>query len=116
MILTPIYLLSMLREIFFGQENRSLLEHNRLRDAEPREIYIISCLLVPIISIGLYPRLTTETYRATIETLVQQNRSALVASTGIHWGRVPPPLATATLPDQIPSLPPLDPVSRQAYP
>ncbi len=115
-ILTPIYLLSMLREIFFGQDNPSLLEHNRLRDAEPREIYIISCLLVPIISIGLYPRLTTETYRASIEALVEQNRNALVTSTGIPPSRVSPALAAAALPHGTPSLPPLDPGSRQAYP
>ena len=79
-ILTPVYLLSMLREIFYGQENSTLLEHSKLVDAEPREVYIVSCLLVPIIGIGLYPRLTTETYRASIEQLVQQGQSALVAA------------------------------------
>ena len=79
-ILTPVYLLSMLREIFYGQENSTLVEHTKLVDAEPREVYIVSCLLVPIIGIGLYPRLTTETYRASVEQLVQQGRSALVAA------------------------------------
>lgn len=69
-ILTPIYLLSMLREIFFGKENPELASHNQLVDAEPREIYIISALLVPIIGIGLYPRLVTDSYRASIEALV----------------------------------------------
>ena len=58
-ILTPIYLLSMLREIFFGRRRRSRL-HTNLVDAEPREIYIIGCLLVLIIGIGLYPRLMTD--------------------------------------------------------
>ncbi|MEB3183694.1 MAG: proton-conducting transporter membrane subunit, partial [Cyanobacteriota bacterium] len=71
-ILTPIYLLSMLREIFFGKENAQLVAHTHLVDAEPREIYVISCLLVPIIGIGLYPRLLTDTYRASIEALVQR--------------------------------------------
>lgn len=47
-ILTPIYLLSMLREIFFGKENSKLTANTNLVDAEPREVYIISCLLVPI--------------------------------------------------------------------
>ena len=79
-ILTPVYLLSMLREIFYGQENSTLVEHTKLVDAEPREVYIVSCLLVPIIGIGIYPRLTTETYRASVEQLVQQGRSALVAA------------------------------------
>lgn len=76
-ILTPIYLLSMLREIFFGKENKELVSHSKLVDAEPREIYVISCLLVPIVGIGLYPRIMTDSYRASIETLVQQEANAL---------------------------------------
>jgi NAD(P)H-quinone oxidoreductase subunit 4 len=78
-ILTPIYLLSMLREIFFGKENASLAAHTHLVDAEPREIYVISCLLVPIVGIGLYPRLMTDTYRASIETLVNRETSSLAS-------------------------------------
>ncbi len=76
-ILTPIYLLSMLREIFFGKENRELVSHTNLVDAEPREIYIISSLLVPIIGIGLYPRLMTDSYIASIEALVKRDLTAV---------------------------------------
>tara|TARA_B100001093_G_scaffold515120_1_gene590726 strand:+ start:10452 stop:12128 length:1677 start_codon:yes stop_codon:yes gene_type:complete len=76
-ILTPIYLLSMLREIFFGQENRELVSNTNLVDAEPREVYIIGCLLVPIIGIGLYPRLMTDTYTSTIEALVERDVLAM---------------------------------------
>jgi NAD(P)H-quinone oxidoreductase subunit 4 len=76
-ILTPIYLLSMLREIFFGQENVDLVSHSNLVDAEPREIYVISCLLVPIFGIGLYPRLMTDSYKASIDSLVRQESLAL---------------------------------------
>lgn len=76
-ILTPIYLLSMLREIFFGKEKAELAAHTNLVDAEPREIYVISCLLVPIIGIGLYPRIMTDTYRASIEALVNRDQLAL---------------------------------------
>ncbi|MFM9047164.1 MAG: NAD(P)H-quinone oxidoreductase subunit 4 [Cyanobium sp.] len=76
-ILTPIYLLSMLREIFFGNENTELSSHTKLVDAEPREIYVISCLLIPIIGIGLYPRILTDSYRASIEALVQRETFAL---------------------------------------
>ncbi|MGA1303059.1 MAG: NAD(P)H-quinone oxidoreductase subunit 4 [Cyanobium sp.] len=71
-ILTPIYLLSMLREIFFGKENAELVSHTNLVDAEPREIYVIACLLIPIIGIGLYPRIMTDSYRASIESLVRR--------------------------------------------
>ena len=76
-ILTPIYLLSMLREIFFGKENAQLVSQTRLVDAEPREIYVISCLLVPIIGIGLYPRLMTDSYSASIEALVKRDVIAI---------------------------------------
>ena len=76
-ILTPIYLLSMLREIFFGKENSQLSNNTNLVDAEPREIYIIGCLLVPIIAIGLYPRLMTDSYRASIEALVALDLNAM---------------------------------------
>ncbi len=76
-ILTPIYLLSMLREIFFGKENRELVSNTNLVDAEPREIYIIGCLLVPIIGIGLYPRLVTDSYTASIEALVKRDVLAI---------------------------------------
>ena len=76
-ILTPIYLLSMLREIFFGKENAQLTTNTNLVDAEPREIYIIGCLLVPIIGIGLYPRLMTDSYRTAIEALVDRDVAAM---------------------------------------
>jgi NAD(P)H-quinone oxidoreductase subunit 4 len=67
-ILTPIYLLSMLREIFYGPENKELTAHENLVDAEPREVFIIACLLIPIIGIGFYPKMVTQIYDAkTIE-------------------------------------------------
>jgi len=80
-VLTPIYLLSMLREIFYGKEKAELVDHTNLVDAEPREIYIIGCLLVPIIGIGLYPRLMTDSYKASMEQLVARNESSIKALT-----------------------------------
>ena len=74
-ILTPIYLLSMLREIFYGPENKALVEHEELVDVEPREIYIIACLLIPILGIGIYPKLTTQVYDATSNKLTELLRS-----------------------------------------
>ncbi len=76
-ILTPIYLLSMLREIFFGQENEELVAHEVLVDAEPREVFIIGALLVPIIGIGLYPKLVTQIYEPTVEALTVRLRQAV---------------------------------------
>ncbi|MCS6958601.1 MAG: NAD(P)H-quinone oxidoreductase subunit 4 [Pseudanabaenaceae cyanobacterium SKYGB_i_bin29] len=76
-ILTPIYLLSMLREIFYGEENKELVAHEELVDAEPREVFIIACLLVPIIGIGLYPKLLTQMYDATTTQVVRIMRAAV---------------------------------------
>ncbi|MCH9055597.1 photosynthetic/respiratory NAD(P)H-quinone oxidoreductase subunit D1 [Synechococcus sp. PCC 6716] len=76
-ILTPIYLLSMLREIFFGPENKELTEHEALIDAEPREVFIIACLLVPIIGIGLYPKLLTQIYDATTVQVIARVREVV---------------------------------------
>ncbi len=76
-ILTPIYLLSMLREIFYGPENQELLEHQALIDAEPREVFIIACLLVPIIGIGFYPKIVTQIYDRTTVQLTERLRDSL---------------------------------------
>jgi NAD(P)H-quinone oxidoreductase subunit 4 len=76
-ILTPIYLLSMLREIFFGAENKELTEHEALIDAEPREVFIIACLLVPIIGIGLYPKGMTQIYDAKTLALTSRMRASV---------------------------------------
>ncbi|NJR49016.1 MAG: NAD(P)H-quinone oxidoreductase subunit 4 [Leptolyngbyaceae cyanobacterium CSU_1_3] len=65
LILTPIYLLSMLRQVFYGTENPALTEeHQPFFDANPREIFITACLLLPIVGIGFYPNLVTQTYDA----------------------------------------------------
>lgn len=76
-ILTPIYLLSMLREIFYGPENKELVSHEILVDAEPREVFIIACLLVPIIGIGLYPKILTQVYDATTIHLTARLRDSV---------------------------------------
>jgi NAD(P)H-quinone oxidoreductase subunit 4 len=76
-ILTPVYLLSMLREIFYGNENKTLVAKEQLIDAEPREVFIIACLLVPIIGIGLYPKLLTQVYDSTTTKLVSTLRDSV---------------------------------------
>jgi NAD(P)H-quinone oxidoreductase subunit 4 len=76
-ILTPVYLLSMLREIFYGKENTELTSHQDLVDAEPREVFIIACLLVPIIGIGFYPKIVTQIYDATTTKLAATLREAV---------------------------------------
>lgn len=62
LILTPIYLLSMLRQVFYGDNNSGIVIEEYLGDAKPREVFITACLLIPIIGIGLYPKSVTQTY------------------------------------------------------
>ena len=88
-ILTPIYLLSMLREIFYGPENKELLEHQELVDAEPREVFIIACLLVPIIGFGFYPKMLTQIYDATTQKLTDRLSQVFVAEAELTQGSAP---------------------------
>jgi NAD(P)H-quinone oxidoreductase subunit 4 len=87
LILTPIYLLSMLRQVFYGtgaapscdlnntglknQDNEEavcfgtncvLPADARYSDASPREVFIAVSFLLLIISIGFYPKLATQVY------------------------------------------------------
>ena len=80
-ILTPIYLLSMLREMLYGPENKELVDHTNLVDAEPREVFIIACLLIPIIGIGLYPKLVTQIYDSSITQLTTRLRASVPSLT-----------------------------------
>jgi NAD(P)H-quinone oxidoreductase subunit 4 len=96
LIITPIYLLSMLRQVFYGQKNPNLNLEQFAVDAQPREIFITACLLIPIIGIGLYPKLATNTYdvktievadkaRAALPVIVQQQDNQLNASLLSTW-------------------------------
>ncbi len=82
LILTPIYLLSMLRELFYGAEN-SFLSTKKITwsDAQPREIFITACLLIPIIGIGLYPKLVTQTYDVKTTEVAAYSRQVLARTT-----------------------------------
>lgn len=75
-ILTPIYLLSMLREVFYGKENPKF-QAQFLLDANPREVFVTACLLLPVIGIGLYPKLLTQTYDVKTVQIAQHARSAV---------------------------------------
>jgi NAD(P)H-quinone oxidoreductase subunit 4 len=86
-ILTPIYLLSMLRQVFYGSGvapkcdiNNAGLENQQDEgtvcfgtdcllpteavyiDAKPRELLIAACFLLPIVGIGFYPKLAEQIY------------------------------------------------------
>nr|YP_010139939.1 NdhD [Rhodobryum laxelimbatum]QQK56238.1 NdhD [Rhodobryum laxelimbatum] len=53
-ILTPIYLLSMLRQMFYGYKVSKFFIFSNI-DAGPRELFISICSIFPVIGIGIYP-------------------------------------------------------------
>ncbi len=77
LILTPIYLLSMLRQTFYGQQNSGIVIESYLGDAKPREMLITACLLLPIIGIGLYPKVVTQVYDVKTVAVAAQVRNVL---------------------------------------
>lgn len=56
MILTPIYSLSMLRQMFYGYKLFNALNSHSL-DSGPRELFVSISILIPVIAIGIYPDL-----------------------------------------------------------
>lgn len=85
-IITPIYLLSTLRQVFYGKTNSDLRFDKYVSDAKPREVFIAACLLVPIVVIGMYPKLATQTYDVKTVAVTEQARDAfsLVAQSNPH--------------------------------
>lgn len=77
LILTPIYLLSMLRQTFYGKQNSDIVIESYLGDAKPREMLITACLLLPIIGIGLYPKVVTQVYDVKTVAVAAQVRNVL---------------------------------------
>jgi NAD(P)H-quinone oxidoreductase subunit 4 len=92
-ILAPIYLLSMLRQVFYGAENSKLKE--LLTDIKPREAFVAMCLLVPIIGIGLYPKLATQTYDVKTVALIAESREAVSVVAQNSFKLVAPKFLTA---------------------
>jgi NAD(P)H-quinone oxidoreductase subunit 4 len=77
----------MLREMLYGPENKELVEHQALIDAEPREVFIIACLLVPVIGIGVYPKIVTQIYDASthqLTSLMRNSVPSLVQQAFVH--------------------------------
>lgn len=79
-VLSPIYLLSMLRRIFYGDAGQVVAKVPNIIDIRPREAFVAACLLVPIIGIGLYPKLATQVYDAkTVEVASRVQNTRLAA-------------------------------------
>lgn len=106
-ILTPIYLLSMLREVFYGKTTMELPLDRWKADAQPREIFVTVCLLIPIIAVGLYPRMLTSTYDIKTMAVASKARDALpiyaeqqkkMVHTGMGTGSLYPAMIAPPLP------------------
>nr|YP_010292928.1 NADH-plastoquinone oxidoreductase subunit 4 [Dapsilanthus disjunctus]YP_010292941.1 NADH-plastoquinone oxidoreductase subunit 4 [Dapsilanthus disjunctus]ULQ65121.1 NADH-plastoquinone oxidoreductase subunit 4 [Dapsilanthus disjunctus]ULQ65134.1 NADH-plastoquinone oxidoreductase subunit 4 [Dapsilanthus disjunctus]ULQ65209.1 NADH-plastoquinone oxidoreductase subunit 4 [Dapsilanthus disjunctus]ULQ65222.1 NADH-plastoquinone oxidoreductase subunit 4 [Dapsilanthus disjunctus] len=54
MILTPIYLLSMLRQMFYGYKLFNV-PNSTFLDSGPRELFLSISIFLPVIGIGIYP-------------------------------------------------------------
>ncbi|HYW22445.1 MAG TPA: NAD(P)H-quinone oxidoreductase subunit 4 [Nodularia sp. (in: cyanobacteria)] len=102
-ILTPIYLLNLLRQVFYGSSallmcdiNNAALENQEdegtacfgtdcllpgetiYSDAKPREVFIAACFLVLIIGIGFYPKLAMQMYDVKTVAVNAQVRQSLM--------------------------------------
>jgi NAD(P)H-quinone oxidoreductase subunit 4 len=105
-ILTPIYLLSMLKQVFYGTSatltcdiNNSASENQEdegtvcfgtdcllptevvYSDARPREVFIAACFLVLIIAIGFYPKMAMQMYDAKTVAVNAQVRQSYTVIT-----------------------------------
>ena len=74
LVLTPVYLLSMCRRVFFGPRIPALAQ---VGDVNPRELVIALSLLVPTLAIGFWPRLAISFYEPTTTALAEAAAQAV---------------------------------------
>jgi NAD(P)H-quinone oxidoreductase subunit 4 len=77
-VLSPIYLLTMLRRIFYGNTGEVIEKTPLMLDIRPRESFIAACLLIPVIGIGLYPKVATQTYDAKTVAVLDRVQDTMV--------------------------------------
>jgi NAD(P)H-quinone oxidoreductase subunit 4 len=77
LVLTPVYLLSLCRRVFFGPRIPALAV---VGDMKPRELVIGLTLLVPTLVIGFWPRVAIDFYEASTNALASElGRASLLA-------------------------------------
>ena len=69
LVLTPVYLLSMCRRVFFGPRIPALA---MIEDINPRELTIGLSLIVPTLVIGFWPRVAIDLYEASTNALADR--------------------------------------------
>ena len=77
MIVTPIYFLSTLRVIFYGKNENGFQVDKYEIDANPREVFIAASIIIPVIAVGFYPKLLTNTYDAKTVELANRAQAAI---------------------------------------
>jgi NAD(P)H-quinone oxidoreductase subunit 4 len=82
LVLTPIYLLSLCRRVFFGPRIPALAV---VGDMRPRELLIGLSLLVPTLVIGFWPRVAIDFYEASTNALATE----LASQAQLALGRFP---------------------------
>jgi NAD(P)H-quinone oxidoreductase subunit 4 len=82
LVLTPMYLLSLCRRVFFGPRIPALAV---VGDMKPREALIGLSLLVPTLVIGFWPRIAIDLYEASTTALA----STLASQAQVALGRLP---------------------------
>ena len=82
LVLTPVYLLSLCRRVFFGPRIPALAV---VGDMKPRELMIGLTLLVPTLVIGFWPRVAIDFYEASTADLAQH----LASHAQLAFGRLP---------------------------
>jgi NAD(P)H-quinone oxidoreductase subunit 4 len=123
LVLTPIYLLSMLRQVFYSSgadlscgltnpnlktpdsrdavcfgTNCVLPDEAEFTDAKPREVFIAVCFLALIVGIGFYPKVATQMYDAKTVAVNAEVRQAYAQMAG---GRSHPPEFVQASPLQV---------------
>ncbi len=70
-IFSAIYSLANLRQIFFASTEEETVKDKFLLDLRPREGLIAVCLLLLILSIGIYPKLATDLFENKIAAMTE---------------------------------------------
>ncbi len=85
LVLTPIYLLSMCRRVFFGPRIPALA---LIEDINTRELLIGISLLIPTLTIGFWPRIAIDLYKASTDLMADRliNNSLIALSQNIGLG------------------------------
>ncbi len=66
LVLTPIYLLSMCRRVFFGPRIPALAIVEEMR---PRELFISLSLIIPTLFIGFWPKIATDVFESSTNAI-----------------------------------------------